>query len=206
MTLGQLLKEGGVLMLPLYICSLIALTVFIKKLFDVRAARIRKMSWLPTVLDALKTGDHEKAQKLALEAKHPAGRVIETTLVQYQTRPDRAEAEAKRAASNELQSIETQLGLLSFIAQVAPLLGLLGTVIGMVDLFTGLQSQGLNQVDVALLSSGIWKALLTTAGGLIVAVPTLAGHAWLSSRTDALRLLLSDSIQRVLHELPQARV
>ena len=71
--------------------------------------------------------------------------------------------------SLELQQYERGLSLISFIAQVAPLLGLLGTVFGMVEMFYGLQKAGLANVDAAALSSGIWKALLTTAAGLIVA-------------------------------------
>jgi biopolymer transport protein ExbB len=66
----------------------------------------------------------------------------------------------------------------------------------------GLQGSGLGQLDPARLSAGIWKALLTTAAGLLVAVPTMAGHAYLTSRTDRLRLQMSDAIQRVLSEAP----
>ena len=202
MTLGRFLQDGGVLMFPLYFCSFVALSVFVKKLLDLRAARLRHISWLTPVLKSLQAQDLVKALDLSRSQPGPLARVVTLTIGQYTKRPDRAEAEAKRAASIELQSLESQLSLLAFIAQVAPLLGLLGTVLGMVDLFTGLQSKGINNVDVSLLSSGIWKALLTTAGGLIVAVPTLAGHTWISSRTDSFRLLLSDTIQRLLHELP----
>jgi biopolymer transport protein ExbB len=119
----------------------------------------------------------------------------------WRRRPDRAEAEARRVGSLEIQKAESYLPLLSFIAQAAPLLGLLGTVLGMVDLFLGLQSSGLREVDVSLLSSGIWKALLTTAAGLTVAVPTLAAYSYLAHRADGLRLQVTDLVQQLLTEV-----
>ncbi|MCB9645410.1 MAG: MotA/TolQ/ExbB proton channel family protein [Deltaproteobacteria bacterium] len=94
--------------------------------------------------------------------------------------------------------MEAYLALLAFIAQAAPLLGLLGTVLGMVELFLGLEGAGLRDVDTSLLSAGIWKALLTTAAGLGVAVPTLAGHAYLASRVDLFRLALVDAVERLI--------
>lgn len=86
--------------------------------------------------------------------------------------------------------------------QVAPLLGLLGTVLGMIDLFTGFQQGGNSNINLTELSAGIWKALITTAAGLTIAVPTLAAHSYLSSRVDNVRFELSDLIQRILYAIP----
>jgi biopolymer transport protein ExbB len=116
-----------------------------------------------------------------------------------QTQPKRANEEISRVAAGELQQLEGYLGLIAFVAQVAPLFGLLGTVLGMVDLFSGLEAAG-QSVDASTLSAGIWKALLTTAAGLIVAIPMLGGHAWLVSQSERLRGNMKDAGVRILNE------
>ena len=205
MTLGDLLREGGWAMAPIYLCSVVALLVFTRKLLDLRAARLTDLSWVEPMLAHVQQGHFVEAKDASLPTVHPAARVAQATLRLMSTRPGRAENEARRVGSIELQRLETHLSLLSFIAQVAPLLGLLGTVIGMVELFIGLQGSGMANVDVGRLSSGIWKALLTTAAGLTVAVPTLAAHAWLASRAEMFRLQVVDITQRILNEAPDSQ-
>ncbi|MEQ9496524.1 MAG: MotA/TolQ/ExbB proton channel family protein [Deltaproteobacteria bacterium] len=202
MSLFELLSQGGWSMYPIYLCSVVALAVFVKKLLEIRAARLWDMGWLEAVVGALGRNQSEQLATALKSSPHPGTRVVAAMLSTLSRRPDRAEAEGRRVGSLELQQLEKNLALLSFIAQAAPLLGLLGTVLGMVDLFLGLQGTGMANVDVSTLSSGIWKALLTTAAGLLVAVPTLAGYSYLTSRTDHLRLQLANAIQRVLTEAP----
>lgn len=202
MTVGELLTHGGWAMAPIYLCSVLALMIFIRKVLDFRAQRLGDLSWFEAVLESIKGEELSDARQRAQEAAHPVGRVVVAMLAVAERRPDRVEAEAQRTGSLELQRLEKHLGALSFIAQAAPLLGLLGTVIGMVELFMSLQGTGAASVDAALLASGIWKALLTTAAGLVVAVPALAAYSYLNSRTDHFRLILRDSVERVLTMLP----
>ena len=189
-------------MAPIYVCSVIALAVFLRKWLDIRAARLSDLNWVDPMLVHVRAGNYPDASEASSETPHPAGRVAQATLQFLSQRPARAEAEARRVGSLELQKLESQLALLAFIAQAAPLFGLLGTVLGMVELFVGMQGAGMSDVDVGHLSSGIWKALLTTAAGLTVAVPTLAAHAWLSSRSEQFRLQVADVVQRILNEAP----
>lgn len=202
MTLGELLINGGWAMTPIYLCSAAALAIFTKKALEFRAEKLSRIEWLDEVIESLEERDLSEAERQAEEIAHPAGRVVTSMLRIQRRRPDRVSAEAQRVGSLELQRLEKNVGALSFIAQAAPLLGLLGTVIGMVELFMSLQGAGMANVDAALLASGIWKALLTTAAGLIVAVPSLAAYSYLNSRTDGFRLLLRDSIERVINALP----
>jgi biopolymer transport protein ExbB len=204
MTLGELLGQAGWAMYPIYLCSVVAFAVFARKLVEVRALGLRDTSFVAPALERVRAGDYRGAAARCESAKHPAARVLAAAAETIERRPERAEAEAYRVGSLALQRIESHISVLSFIATVAPLLGLLGTVLGMVDLFMGLQGSGLSHLDPARLSAGIWKALLTTAAGLAVAVPTMAAHAYLASRTDRLRLQMSDAIQRVLTEAPAA--
>lgn len=190
-------------MVPIYLCSIIALAIFTKKFLEFRAFKLRDISWLPGVLEALEDRDLERARGGASDTVHPAGEVVVSMLDMRERRPDRVDAEAARVGSLAVQSLEKHVGGLSFIAQAAPLLGLLGTVIGMVELFMSLQGTGMATVDVALLASGIWTALLTTAAGLMVAVPALAAYTYLNSRTDRFRLMLRDAVEQVLTALPE---
>lgn len=196
-SLGQLLEQGGATMYPLYLCSLLGALVAVNKGFELWHLRLTDFRWFEQVLAAVRASDFERARSACVAARNPASEVTAAMLETADLQPDHVEAEAQRVGSRVLQRLENHLGVLEFIARVAPLLGLLGTVLGMVDLFMGLQSAGGQQLDIATLASGIWKALLTTAGGLVVAVPVLAAHALLSARIERFRLDMSDSIARL---------
>ena len=198
MPLGELLVQGGWAMYPIYACSILGLGIFVHKLLELKGARLGQVRWLEGVLDQVRDGDLDAAALVAGRSVHPGARVLEAVLGALRQQPGQAESEAKRVASLQLQRLEKNLGVLSFLAQVSPLLGLLGTVIGMVDLFMGMQGAEQGALAISDLASGIWKALLTTAAGLTVAVPALAAHTYLTSKVDYLRLQLSDMVQRVL--------
>ena len=101
-----------------------------------------------------------------------------------------------RQARNEIEGLRGGMRALELIAAVAPLLGLLGTVFGMIEAFRALEQAG-SQVDPSLLSGGIWEALLTTAAGLSVAIPALAAFHWFDRSLERLRFLLEDRLSIV---------
>ena len=204
MSLGELMAQGGTTMIPIYLCSIAGLAVFIRKFLEFRSARLRDLNWLEPVLSLVRSGDYDDIAQACNGSPHPGTRVVHATISALKEKPQHAEAEARRVASLEIQKLEKNLNMLSFLAQVAPLLGLLGTVLGMVDLFIQLQGAGQGNIVVSELSSGIWKALLTTAAGLTVAVPALAAHSYLASQIDRLRLQVSNVIQRVLYAASKA--
>lgn len=198
MSLVELLAQGGWSMAPLYLCSVVGLAVFIRKFVEFRSAGVARTEILDAVSGSLAEGDFDTVEKACATDGTPLGRVMAAAARAVRETPARASEEASRVASNELQSLEAYLPLLSFVAQVAPLFGLLGTVIGMVDLFSGLEAAG-QSVDASTLSSGIWKALLTTAAGLIIAIPCLGGHAWLISMSESLKLRMKDGTTRIFN-------
>ena len=204
--LGEILAQGGWTMVPLYACSIVALAVFFRKLMEYRAVRISDLSWYGDALKFIRLGKFDTVSEACNQHTHPAIPVICAMAQALKERPDLAKSEAQRVASLELQKLEKYLALLSFIAQIAPLLGLLGTVLGMVDMFIGLQGSGHSSINLSELSSGIWKALVTTAAGLTIAVPTLAAYSYLTSRLDDVRLQLSDIIQSALYAAPKNEV
>ncbi len=203
--LGELLQKGGWTMVPLYACSAVGLIVFVHKLMAYRAAQLSDLSWESEVIKLIRSGNLAAVQDAFNHSANPATNVVNAIVTALRERPEAAKSEALRVASLELQKLEKNLSLLSFLAQVAPLLGLLGTVLGMMDLFIGFQQKGTSNINLTELSSGIWKALITTAAGLTIAVPLLAAHGYLSSRVDNVRLALSDLIQRILYSTPQTQ-
>ncbi len=202
MRLVDLLAYGGWAMVPIYVCSAIALCVFIERILVLRGARIGDLSWLPDVMEAARKKEFDRIAALCRNCLHPGARVVEAMTAVWSSRADRVEAEAGRETTMQLHLLEKHVSILSFIGKAAPLLGLLGTVIGMVQLFIGLQHAPPGQVDIGLFASGIWKALLTTAAGVVVAVPSLAAYTYLTARIDRLHLKLHDIVERMLTAVP----
>lgn len=204
MSVGQLLSQGGWAMYPIYLCSFVALLAFCERLFLYWKIRGHDLPWLSPVLDKVEQKDWDKALQYCKAVQHPIANVLDASIQMFLHRPDRVKAEAQRVGMNILSRFDRFLDLLSFIAQVAPLLGLLGTVIGMVKMFYGLQKAGLANVDASALSSGIWQALLTTAAGLVVAAPTLAAYMYLSARMERFRNQMRDATEQLLTALPHS--
>ncbi len=202
LTLYELLAQAGWTVVPIYLCSVFAVAIGVRKYFDFRAAGLDDTAWLEPTLHALQAGDHNAALEAATRSRHPAAAVTRGLVRALVKRPEHAEAEAKRIGMEELQRLGRYTRSLALLAEIAPLLGLLGTVVGMVDLFMGIQGSQHGNVEMAQLSAGIWKALLTTAAGLTVAVPTLALHAYFRSQLDRLRVQLTGVVQRVMFVAP----
>ncbi len=201
----KILQAGGLTMLPLAMCSLIGLTVFLFKLWQLRG----RPRWVgPGAFEAAlaqaRTGDFSAVRALFESARHPAAEAGLAALRMHGQRIDRVQAEAERVLSSTFRGLDSNIGGLALIAQVAPLLGLLGTALGMVELFMALDGSAASQPAMHLLSAGIWRALLTTAAGLIVAVPALLAHSYLMRRVDDIRLDVLDIISRTLSALPQS--
>ena len=194
----ELLGQAGWTMSPIYLCSLVGVAVFLRKVIELQASGVNRSERALAAVDKLGEGGLE-AVAAGVEADDtPLGRAVAATCRALKDAPARAEQEVLRVCQGELMRVEANLSVLSFVAQVAPLFGLLGTVLGMVDLFSGLEVAG-QSVDSQVLSSGIWKALLTTAAGLIVAIPALFGHAWLTAQSDRLRHRMEDATGRLLN-------
>jgi len=191
-TLWGLLTEAGWTMVPLYLCSLAALAVTLRKLLEFRLHGVGRSD----ALVALESPGADLPASTELAAT-PLGSVLQTAAKHRASGPVEAEAAAQRTALAELDRFEAWLPLLAYIAQVAPLFGLLGTVIGMVELFSSMEAAG-DAVSTTTLSSGIWKALLTTAAGLIVAIPTLGAHLWLTRVLEGLQRRMERGVGQLL--------
>lgn len=201
MTIWELFQQVGWTMVPIYLCSLFVVAVAVRKWLDFRAAALDDTAWFEETVRHIEAGDRSGAERHAREAQHPAGRVISGLLRAAEENPEAVDAETQRLGLEQAASLEKNLRPLSLTAEIAPLLGLLGTVVGMVELFMGIEMQSSGAMGMATLSGGIWKALLTTAAGLTVAVPALAVHAWFSSLVDRFKLQMTSMVQRMRYAI-----
>jgi biopolymer transport protein ExbB len=197
----DLLARGGWVMAVLLVFSLVGLAIVIGKLQQFARARIWSRAWLNDALSLVKGGDQAGALALARTTPGPVARVLAIALEERardDLSPEAVREEVQRAGDAELGTLESHLRGLEVIGSLAPLLGLLGTVLGMIRAFMRLEEAG-SRVDPGLLSGGIWEALLTTAVGIAVAIPAMAALAWLESQVDGVRRTLGDAATRVLN-------
>ena len=196
-SLWAMMAQAGWSMVPLYVCSLIALAVTLRKAVEFKTERVGASDLLDAVRPLLGRAHLAQLEARCAEDGSPLGRAMAATAVALREHPGSAAGEAERASMAELARYDAWIPVLSFVAQAAPLFGLLGTVLGMVDLFSGMEAAG-SEVSTASLSAGIWKALLTTAAGLVIAIQTLAAHLWFTRQLEALQLRLETGVGRVL--------
>ena len=196
-SLFSLLLKGGWTMLPLAVCSLAAVTVLVQKAIQFQMERVGVRDALNLIAAYDGSGELEELAEACQATQSPLGEAMALCARTLGRTPERTEDEVQRFATVELDRLERWLPLLSFIAQAAPLFGLLGTVVGMVQLFVAMGATG-SRIETGMLASGIWQALLTTAAGLMIAIPALGGHVWLMRRVDALRIRMEDGAGRIL--------
>jgi biopolymer transport protein ExbB len=190
--------DGGFMMYPLILCSLVALGVIIAKAWTLRVAH-RDSQGLLDEIEALGSAGHlDKAIERARETRGPVAAILLTglrRLKENQRGKDITKA-IKTTGTLELDFLERGLTVLATIANVAPMLGFLGTVIGMIAAFDAIEAAG--QVEPALVASGIKIALITTAAGLTIAIPVNISYNYFVTRIDALIADMEQGTQAVL--------
>lgn len=194
-----LLELGGPVVLILLLLSIFALSIFLIKLWQFSRLGLGRHRLVQQALQHWCEGESEAARALLADARQPVAKVVYLAMqgLSRETLPQSLlREELLRVAGNQLEMLRSYLRPLEIIANLSPLLGLLGTVLGMIQAFQQLESAG-TQVDPAILSGGIWQALLTTAVGLSVAVPTLIAHSWLERRVERCAYQMEDAITRV---------
>lgn len=192
----ELFSRGGPLMWAILVASVIAVAVFLERLWSTRPNQITPRAAFEALTRHLEAGDVQRAQQLCRETPSALTRVIEVGL-----RPGHADRAAAKEAMEEtgrveLGALESGLSTLSTIASIAPLLGLLGTVTGMIRVFRDVA--GAQTPDIALLAHGIWEALLTTGAGLTVAIPTYVAYRFIEARIDGQARVIEEAALEVL--------
>lgn len=190
---------GGPVVAVLLVLSVLSLSVVLFKLWQFRVAGVGRRSILNDALVDWDAGEEAAARSKVQRSPNHMGPLMAEAMSAAQSGSERALlAERLNArAEAQLARLESTFRLLDSIAQIAPLLGLFGTVLGMIEAFRKLQEAG-SSVDPSLLAGGIWVALMTTAVGLAVAMPTSLILTWLESRVSRERIFADKAIQMIL--------
>ena len=195
----ELLVIGGPVVFILGLFSVAALTVIVAKAWQWWHLRPVRSGTLAAALDHLERGERPRALLLVNGQANPRARLLARTLRLLDENELDTEAlrdESLRGARIAVADLASHLRILEVIASLAPLLGLFGTVLGMIEAFQAMESAG-SAVNPAVLSGGIWKALLTTAAGLAVAIPVALAHGWFERRVEVVAAHLRDDLDRV---------
>lgn len=180
--------KGGPVMIPIGICSLIALTVIIERLFTLRRDHVIPKGFLPglrSVMDRSEPGNN-RALAYCQSSASPLANIVAAGLRKWGAPRDTLEKAVADAGEREVNRLRKYLRVLSLIIAVSPLLGLLGTILGMISAFQTVAASGENLGRTELLAKGIYEAMITTAAGLIVTIPALACYHGLCAKISRL--------------------
>ena len=180
----ELVKAGGWLMVPIILCSIIAAAICIERFWTLRPSLVAPRNLLSTVWTWVRAGqlDNERIRQLRLGS--PLGQILAAGLTNSRRGREQMKEAIEEVASQVVHEMERYLNTLGTIAAITPLLGLLGTVIGMIKVFSAIQLEGTG--NAAVLAGGISEALITTAAGLTVAIPSLFFYRFFTRRVDEL--------------------
>ncbi len=187
------LAKGGVLVIPILLCSVVALAIFLERLIHFSRIRIRSFGLVKNVAKHVRDGEPARAIELARGSESPMARILASALEVIDNDRETFETVVVHSTGEEVRELSRYLQVLATIGSIAPLLGLLGTVVGMIKAFMVIQQMG-GKVNAAVLAGGIWEAMLTTALGLAVALPTMVVHSYLVSRVDNYEAQLQDGM------------
>jgi biopolymer transport protein ExbB len=188
MNLFAIFMKGGVLMWPILLCSIIGLTVIIDRYIVLRKAKINIPAFMVRIRGMIKKKDISGAVSHCLEEKSPVANIVRKGLRKYKLGHERVKEAIENAGSQEISKLEKGLPVLATVAGIAPLLGFLGTVTGMISAFMTIEDLA-GSVNPSDLAGGIWEALITTAFGLIVGIPALAFYNYF---LNAVKKLVGD--------------
>ncbi|MES2918475.1 MAG: MotA/TolQ/ExbB proton channel family protein [Pseudomonadota bacterium] len=172
----ELIKAGGWLMAPIILASTLALAICLERAWTLRRSRVAPPDLLARVWQWIKSNQLDAAKLKQLRTDSPLGEILAAGLLNSKHGREIMKESIEESGSHVLHGLERNLSLLGTIAVISPLLGLLGTVVGIIEAFMAVTSSGIN--DPALLAGGISKALITTAGGLVVAIPAMVMHRY----------------------------
>ncbi len=196
-SLIDLIFKGGPIMFALFLISILSLFIIVLKIIHFSKFTTSRMNLINKTGKRINKNNLEETLLSLKIIPHPAARIMEATINSLNMTKNDREAEIDRVALEQLSDLKTWLKPLELIATLSPLLGLLGTVIGMIESFANLEAAG-SRVNPSILAGGIWEALLTTAFGLIVAIPALAAFTLFESKVEKIRLEMINASTLVL--------
>jgi len=198
----EIVQAGGWLMLPIIGCSVVAVAIVLERLWTLQEKRVLPASLTTQVSDWIQQNQLDVQHVQQLHQSSPLGQVLAAGLAYRHATRDVLKEVIEDTGRHVVHDLERYLGPLGTIAAISPLLGLLGTVSGMIRSFTAITTEGVGNPTV--LAGGISEALITTAAGLIVAIPSLIAYRYLRGRVDTLVVKIEKEsirfIEAVLHQ------
>ena len=192
----ELIKAGGLLMWPIILCSIIAMAIIGERFWSLRELKIVPKNLVAKVWQWQKVGHLDKKRIQDLRNSSPLGMVLAAGLVNRNHSREIMKESIEETGRHVAHDLERFLNTLGTIASISPLLGLLGTVIGMIKVFTVITSLGVG--DPSILSEGISEALITTAAGLSVAIPSLMFHRFFRGKIDGLIITMEQEALKMV--------
>ncbi len=178
----ELIKSGGWMMIPILICSVVSLAIILERFWSLQARKVAPRHLVAQIYHMKKNNRLDTQAIKTLRAQSPLGRVLAAGLANLNHSREVMKEAIEESGRHVVHHLERYLSTLGTIASISPLLGLLGTVIGMIKVFTVITAQGVG--NPSLLAGGISEALVTTAAGLTVAIPSLMAHRYFRRQID----------------------
>ena len=181
-SLFSLLQKGGYIMYPLYLLLVIAIYVFFERMIAIKKAGTIDPKFMLIIRDNIISGNLGAAKTLAKNTDNPVAKMIEKGVMRIGKPLDAIEKSMENVGKLEMYSMERNLNILSLVAGIAPMVGFLGTIIGMVQLFYGIASTG--EYTLNTIAGGIYTKMITSATGLIIGLIAYVGHNYLTTQID----------------------
>jgi len=193
--------KGGVLMIPIALCSIIALAIFLERLWSLRRSRVIPRDFLIEIEDLIRREKIPEAITRCRKDASSMANIILAGIRNFGKRREIVKESIEEIGRREAATLERYINVVGTIAAIAPLLGLLGTVVGMIKAFNVISIQGVG--NPSSLAGGISEALITTAAGLVVAIPTFVLYRFLANKADALIVEMEEHSIRMVDLLKQ---
>jgi len=199
----EIVVSGGWLMIPILLCSIAVVAISAERYWTLNPEKIAPAQLLSQVWGWIKNNQFDNPKLRELKQTSELGRILAAGLGNSRHGREVMKDSIQEAANHVVHDMERYLGVLGTIAAMAPLLGLLGTVLGMIEVFTAIMMQGTGNTGV--LAGGISKALITTAAGLCVAIPAMMCHRFFQRRVDTLVVMMEQEAIKLVDALHSER-
>lgn len=192
----DLISNGGWLMLPIILCSIGAMGIIVERFWSLQRGKILPSELVPQVLKLIRADELDEPILRRIKLSSPLGAILSSGLVNRHHGREMVKTSIEETGRQVVSELERFLNTLGTIASITPLLGLLGTVVGMIKVFSAIMTHGVG--DPGILAGGISEALITTAAGLTVAIPSLIFHRYFERLVDEYVLNMEEEALRMV--------
>jgi biopolymer transport protein ExbB len=200
----EVLQGGGPVMIPLGFCSVLALAIIGERFWNLREEKVLPPTEVAHIHQLIDRGEFVRAEEYAASRPGPLNNILLPALQSRNESREYVRDVVRDAGRQEVPDLERYLGILGTVASISPLLGLLGTVLGMIQVFSIISLQGVGQATA--LSGGISEAMITTATGLAIAIPALAGYNYYVGKAESMVLEMERLVLAMVKLIAERRI